>query len=102
LTKYNDAAEHGASMSPFRRNLPRAGLAFLAFSCSVLAQTPPAGVFTLGTLEVVGQQLTPADALPARLEAGAIREFERHNLATALPLIPGVTLINGGDRNEAA
>src|SRR5262245_27846189 len=82
-----------------------AGLLALAASF-VRAQAPAAqasstDVFTLGAVEVLGDRVPPADTLPAHLTAETLRTLERRDLAAALPLVPGVTLINGGDRNEA-
>lgn len=81
------------------RLLPLAATALLPLA----AQTPvaPNDVFVLGSVEVSGQRVPPADALPARLTAETLRQFERRDLAEALPLVPGVTLINVGERNEA-
>jgi iron complex outermembrane receptor protein len=76
----------------------------LSAVAAIAATTPTQatdGVFTLGAVEVLGQKLAPADTLPARVNGDTLRELERRDLATALPLIAGVTLINGGDRNEA-
>ncbi|MGH7946991.1 MAG: TonB-dependent receptor plug domain-containing protein, partial [Opitutaceae bacterium] len=81
------------------RLLPLAALTVLPPS----AQLPgtPNDVFVLGTVEVPGQRVQPADALPAQLAAETLRRYERRDLAEALPLVPGVTLINVGERNEA-
>lgn len=71
---------------------------------SAAAPSAPAardGIFTLGAIEVSGPRAAPADLLPARLTADALADLDRRDLATALPLLAGVTLINGGDRNEA-
>lgn len=81
------------------RLLPLAALATLAHGAQAPAK--PSEVFTLGTVEVTGQRTQPADALPSQLTADTLRQFERRDLAAALPLIPGVSLVNVGERNEA-
>lgn len=91
----------------FGRLLPLAAIAALPLGAQTPAAppSPAAGssgeVFVLGTFEVPGQALSPADALPAQLTAETLRQHERRDLAEALPLIPGVSLINVGERNEA-
>jgi iron complex outermembrane receptor protein len=61
----------------------------------------PGEVFLLGAIEVPGQRLPAADGLPVQVAADALRRRELRDLAAALPLMPGVTLINVGERNEA-
>lgn len=81
-----------------------AALALASLPAFAAPATPPAandGVFTLGAVEVFGARVAPADTLPARLTADTLRDLDRRDLAAALPLVAGVTLINGGDRNEA-
>lgn len=91
--------------SSLGRLLPLIAIAALPLA----AQTPATSsasssasdVFVLGTVEVPGQRVQPADALPTQLTAETLRQYERRDLAEALPLIPGVSLINVGERNEA-
>ena len=57
--------------------------------------------FQLGTMLVIGDRLSAADTVPARLSYDTLRQFERRDLGQALNLLPGVTLNNVGPRNEA-
>ncbi len=87
--------------STIGRLLPLAALTVLSLGAQTPSASTPSDVFVLGTVEVPGQRVQPADALPAQLTAETLRQFERRDLAEALPLVPGVTLINVGERNEA-
>ena len=68
---------------------------------STAAAGPAGEVFVLGTLEIVDRREATADPRAASITAGQFRDFDRRDLAAALPLLPGVTLINVGERNEA-
>lgn len=84
------------------RTLPlAAGLAGLIAAAATPAAPPPAEVFSLGSIEVVGRRESPADRLPVRLDDAVFQPLDRRDLAAALPLVPGVTLIHAGERNEA-
>lgn len=88
-------------MSSLHRRLVLFSLVSFLPAWTVAQTASSDGVFTLGAVEVLGLRQPPADALPSKLLADQTRELDRRTLATALPLLPGVTLINGGDRNEA-
>jgi iron complex outermembrane receptor protein len=61
------------------------------------------GVFTLGTVEVVGDnQESPAAAITERVSDEEMRKFNRNDVADALDLLPGVLLTKVGGRNESA
>lgn len=85
------------------RFLPRLGLlgSLVLLPAAAGAQPAPAGVFTLGLVEVTATADSSASALPAQVGADALRTLDRRTLATALPLVPGVHLVQVGDRNEA-
>jgi iron complex outermembrane receptor protein len=61
------------------------------------------GVFTLGTVEVVGNDReTPTTVLTEQVSEEEMRQFNREDVAEALDLLPGVHLTKVGARNESA
>ncbi len=57
------------------------------------------GVFTLGDVVVTDEKEGPQGTVD-RVDEGALRQFNRDDLAEALDLMPGVTLSRSGARNE--
>lgn len=67
---------------------------------SFAQQSGDSSVFSLGQVEVTGSKELPLEARNAVLSAQDLADFERRNLATALNLLPGVSLNGVAGRNE--
>jgi iron complex outermembrane receptor protein len=58
------------------------------------------GVFTLGTVVVYGQPLSPSDKIEASLFADSFTRLDKYNLADAITTTPGVVINHSGGRGE--
>lgn len=78
--------------------------AFLLPAAVVMAQPESGDRFTLGSIEVIdvagSRQTGWATPFQATLQAAELRRFERNDLASALSLLPGVSVQNLGARSE--
>ena len=64
-------------------------------------KTKTSDVFTLGEIEVRDSSETSKNITVEKISSEEIREFNRDNVAKAVNLLPGVTISQGGARNES-